>query len=247
MKILLAEDNVVNQKVALKILEKMGYAADIVETGRQAVQRLEEKPYDLVLMDVEMPEMDGIEATRTIRGQESSVLNHDVYIIAMTAHAMKQDMERCLEAGMNDYVTKPIQKKELKEAIERCGNRVNERPSEETRKEGHGLPVFDRELLVEQTGVDDEFIAEIIKVFMKDFGKHLDVLEDAVIKGDASRVHHHAHTMKGACANICAIALREAAHEMEKAGKSGDLSNAGHQLKNIKKEFSILEETLSTT
>jgi len=124
VKILLAEDNVINQKVACKILENIGYTADVAETGKEAVRMLENTPYDLVLMDVEMPEMDGVEATRTIRSQGSSVLNRDVYIIAMTAHAMKQDMERCLDAGMNDFVTKPIRPKDLKQAIEQCAMAV---------------------------------------------------------------------------------------------------------------------------
>jgi len=90
----------------------------------EAVKMLEKQTYDLVFMDVEMPEMDGIEATRVIRSRDSSVLNHDVYIIAMTAHAMKQDMDRCLEAGMNDYLAKPIRKNDLKRAMKRCESQL---------------------------------------------------------------------------------------------------------------------------
>jgi two-component system sensor histidine kinase/response regulator len=118
--ILLAEDNIVNQKLALRLLEKFGYRADAVANGQEAVSALEMANYDLVLMDVQMPEMDGIEATQIIRNRSSRVKNHDVPIIAMTAHAMRGDRERCLEAGMTDYTSKPIQPQVLMEAIEKC-------------------------------------------------------------------------------------------------------------------------------
>ena len=118
--ILLAEDNIVNQKLALRLLEKFGYRAHAVANGQEAVRALEMADYDVVLMDVQMPEMDGIEATRTIRNRSSRVKNHDVPIIAMTAHAMRGDRERCLEAGMTDYTSKPIQPQTLMDAIENC-------------------------------------------------------------------------------------------------------------------------------
>ena len=128
--ILLAEDNVVNQRLALKILEKMGYRADAVANGLEAVKALEIIPYDLVLMDVQMPEMDGFEATRQIRNPESAVRNHDIPIVAMTAHAMKGDRERCIVAGMDDYVAKPIRRGELARTIARwtSRSRFRERP-----------------------------------------------------------------------------------------------------------------------
>jgi CheY-like chemotaxis protein len=119
IRILIAEDNTINQKLALRLIDKLGYHADAVANGREALRALEMIPYDLVLMDVQMPEMDGLEATRVIRDPQSSVLNHRVPIIAMTAYAMTGDRELCLDAGMNDYVSKPIHPQKLLEAVEK--------------------------------------------------------------------------------------------------------------------------------
>ena len=116
-RILLAEDNVTNQLVAVKILEKLGYRADVVANGQEAITALKDIPYDLVLMDVQMPEMDGFQATRQIRSPKSKVRNHQIPIIAMTAHAMQGDRERCLHAGMDDYVSKPISRQALAETL----------------------------------------------------------------------------------------------------------------------------------
>jgi CheY-like chemotaxis protein len=117
IRILVAEDNAINQKLALRLLEKFGYRAEAVGNGAEAVKALELIPYDLVLMDVQMPEMDGLEASRTIRNLESKVLNHGIPIIALTAHALKGDRETCLAAGMNDYLPKPIEPNKLFELL----------------------------------------------------------------------------------------------------------------------------------
>ena len=120
IKILLAEDNIINQKLALRILEKFGYQADAVANGEEAVKALELINYDIVFMDIQMPVLDGYKATRIIRDTGSKVLNHDVKIIALTAHAMKSDREKCIEAGMNDYLSKPLNPNELYSMIEQC-------------------------------------------------------------------------------------------------------------------------------
>jgi CheY-like chemotaxis protein len=116
LRILLAEDNMLNQKVALRMLKRLGYDADVANNGVQAVNAVEVQPYDVVLMDVQMPEMDGLEATRQIRAIDNT-LNHQPHIIAMTAAAMELDREKCLEAGMNDFVSKPATLEDLQRAI----------------------------------------------------------------------------------------------------------------------------------
>jgi signal transduction histidine kinase/ActR/RegA family two-component response regulator len=118
-RILVAEDNIINQKLILRMLAKIGYRADAVANGKEAIKALEILPYDIVLMDVQMPEMDGLEATRVIRSEYSNVRTHDLPIIAMTAHAMKGDRDRCIEAGMNDYISKPIDPQKLVETIDK--------------------------------------------------------------------------------------------------------------------------------
>ncbi|MCP5002710.1 MAG: response regulator, partial [Planctomycetes bacterium] len=140
-RILLAEDNIINQKVAFRILEKkLGYHVDLVTNGKESIELLEKFDYDLVLMDCQMPEMDGYEATYSIRDESSSVRNHNIPIIAMTANAMKGDREKCLDAGMNDYVSKPINTKKLADAIDR--NLSNERKQQLLTASAHEATVY---------------------------------------------------------------------------------------------------------
>jgi PAS domain S-box-containing protein len=235
IRILLAEDNMTNQKVATAMLGKIGYrVVDAVANGLEAIQSLEAVPYDLVLMDVQMPEMDGIEASRRIRDESSKVLNHRIPIIALTAYAMKGDRERCLAAGMNDYVSKPIQSSELRSAIERALSidlpQPPPGPDAGTPPVGPA-PVFDRTGTLARFDGDEELLRQMLEVFLEDAPNQLASIREALSANDAPLVRRAGHTLKGASSNVGASRLREIGFTIEKAGEAGDLALAATKLR----------------
>ncbi|OQX96425.1 hypothetical protein B6I21_01070 [candidate division KSB1 bacterium 4572_119] len=251
IRLLLAEDNVVNQKLALKILEKMGYSADAVANGKEVITSLEKINYDIVLMDVQMPEMDGYEATRAIRSGKTNIINSSIPIIAMTAHAMKGDREKCITAGMDDYVTKPINPKKLSETIAKWIPANHFRPKKidkENNGENNGdnSKVFDRNSLLEKLGGDEEFLNELVNTFIGDAADQIQLLGEAIKKKDAAQVEHLAHTLKGSSGNIGAAHLSESAKALEIKSKNGDFNNVAEILKTIEKEFLRLKKSINT-
>ena len=235
-RILLAEDNLTNQKVALKLMEKMGYHADVVGNGREALEALAARPYDLVLMDVQMPEMDGFEATHRIRRPESAVLSHDIPVVAMTAHAMAGDRESCLEAGMDDYVSKPIDPRVLAEVIARWLSATpTSRPrptpirpvAAEPPAEQTDVPTYDHDGVLERLMGDESLVREVISMFLEDTPRQMDALARALQAGDATAVRRLAHTVKGAAGNVGAQVVQAAALRLEQASESGDMKETG--------------------
>jgi CheY-like chemotaxis protein/HPt (histidine-containing phosphotransfer) domain-containing protein len=245
-RILLAEDNPTNQQVALRILEKMGFRSDAVANGQEAIQALKMAPYDIVFMDVQMPVMDGFEATRQIRDPQSAVRNHQIPVIAMTAHAMKGDRERCLEAGTDDYVPKPISPQALALALEKWLDRAQERPPTvpappgET-KPSEGPPVFDRQALMDRLMGDEELVREIIAGFLEDMAKQMRRLREHVGQGQAGLAGGQAHSIKGAAGNVGGMALSAAAFEIEKAGNKGQLEGIAALMPELERRFDRLE------
>ena len=220
-RILLAEDNAVNQKLALRLLERLGYTADVAESGRAVLDALERDPYDLVLMDVQMPEMDGLEATRRARERWAG---RSLWIIAMTANAMEGDREMCLAAGMDDYISKPIRPEVLAGALasapvgDAAGHR--KRPMAETLD-----PTVLAELL-EAVGDDPAFVDELVDTFLAEAPGFLAAIDAAVGDGDAGRLLVPAHTLKGNAATIGAGRLAEVSRTLEERARSGDLDGA---------------------
>ncbi len=255
LRILLAEDNEINRRLATALLEREGYHLQTAENGKIALQMLEEQPFDLVLMDVQMPEMDGIEATAAIR--QNPKLAH-IPIIAMTAHAMKGDKERFIAAGMDDYVTKPIRAKEVTAAIERQAARVQPMAATPSRSEpepptAHGLPVsdiLDPSGPLDWLGGDVDAFMELLGFFLDESKGYLDDLAAAVTTGDANAVDQIAHKTKGAAANMGAMRVQAAAFALEKMGKSGDLTDAADALDTLRAEIDALaahnQELLAT-
>ena len=244
VRILLAEDNITNQQVALAILKKLGYRADAVADGEEALKALESIPYDLVLMDCQMPAMDGFEATAAIRSPESSVHDHRVPIVAMTAHAMKGDREKCLAAGMDGYVAKPVRPQELAEAIERCLSLQETTSPATTPANPPATDIYDAAVLLDTLDGEEELVRTIIDGFLEDIPCQIDTLKAALVQGDAPVVRRQAHTIKGASANVGAEVLRQTAYEVEKAGESGDLGKAASLTPEIDKQFAVLRNAI---
>ncbi|MBN1545744.1 MAG: response regulator, partial [Syntrophaceae bacterium] len=241
LNILLAEDNEVNQKLAVRILEKRGHKVVVAGNGLEALSCLEKGQFDLVLMDVNMPEMDGFEATAVIREKEKTTGDH-LPIVALTAHAMKGDRDKCLDAGMDDYVTKPIQPKELFEAIDRVSSAKPSIPKNETGEPDSkpGKQAFSKEALVARLDGDMELAREIAGLFIEDCPNTMRDLHKAIVERDGKSIERLAHSLKGAVGNFMAEDAQAAAFELEKIGKSGKLSKAEEAFIRLENEMELL-------
>lgn len=246
-RILLAEDNITNQQVALGILKKFGLRADTVANGREAVNALKTIPYDLVLMDVQMPEMDGIEATREIRSHVGGY--GEIPIIAMTAHAMRGDRDKCLDAGMSDYVSKPILPCALGAVLDKWlpkatpAHSPKARPGslQERQPPQPSASVWNRASMAERLLDDSELVDRVIEGFLADIPRQIEVLRGYLESGNVEGVERQAHTIKGAAANVDAEALRVLALQMEKAGRAGDLETVKALLSELGGAFQTLK------
>ncbi len=230
-RILLVEDQPANQKVALGVLEKLKHEVDTVSDGREALAALEKNLYDVVLMDIQMPGMDGFEATRIIRDPDSGVLDHAVPIVAMTAHAMKGDRERCLSAGMDDYLSKPISVESVRQAIEKATSRLPGGPrsasgqTAETETESVAA-VFDGPLLLQRLAGDRTLAAGVTAMFIDAAPAECRQLTHALATKAPDAAQRHAHTLKGMAANVSAPAVQEIAQAIEKAAKAARFEKA---------------------
>ncbi len=243
--ILLAEDNEVNQKLAVRLLQKRGHTVTVVNNGREAVQALEHRGYDLVLMDVQMPEMDGIEATRRVRERERREDGAHQPIVAMTALVMKGDKERCLAAEMDGYLSKPIKPQELDDVLDRYA----------AEKQGEGvvttMPIsvargdtVDVKELLERVEDDVEFIAELLEIFREDYPQKLAAIRASLSAGDSEGVKRSAHALKGALANLSAKQAASLAAKVEAEGGAGRLENVPSLLVELESELPKVMATL---
>jgi signal transduction histidine kinase/DNA-binding response OmpR family regulator len=250
LRILLAEDNPVNQRVALHILQKAGHSIVVVGNGRLAVEATGREAFDLVLMDVQMPEMDGLEATAAIRWREAQTGSH-LPIIAMTAHAMKGDRERCLAAGMDDYVSKPVQPAQLLRVTQahRPESQANDHSApvhqKSDAKGGAMLAVFDRQSALDRVDGDESILSEVVGLFMADVPNQLEALRQAVAAGDAKSLREIAHTLKGSAGCLGGLAAADAARRLEEAAKTGDLTAAAQHLFDLEREIRSFCDAIS--
>jgi len=222
-RVLLVEDNDVNQEVAQVFIQRLGILSDIAKNGKEAIQQLEKKHYDLVLMDCQMPEMDGFEATKEIRNQSSKVLDHDIIIIAMTANAMKGDRQKCLDVGMNDYLSKPLKIKTLSDMLMKwIGDSVIDESYENNEKiENKTIqPISDDLSLFNPTELnqileDLELTKYVVSTALVDIPKQMEKLKKGLSENNISTLTHITHTIKGIASSLCSEMLREMAFEME--------------------------------
>jgi CheY-like chemotaxis protein/nitrogen-specific signal transduction histidine kinase len=263
LRVLLAEDNPVNQTVAVRLLEKAGHTVVVAGNGKQALAALEQQPFDVALMDVQMPEMGGFEATAAIRQREQGSDRH-LPIIAMTAHAMKGDRERCLDAGMDSYVSKPIQARQLWQSIAEA---VPDSPSADSSREGQAAgapsvpppagkvedattdgevaPVFDQDEALEQAGGDAQLLLELAGLFLAECPHLQEELQEALDRKDALKVKIAAHTLQGTMGHFAARRACDAAQRLEALARQGDLDGAGEAAATLAAELDRLKPALA--
>ncbi|GFE59811.1 ATP-binding protein [Geobacter sp. AOG2] len=248
--ILVAEDNPTNQAVAVAILKKLGYRADAVADGREAVRALQTTPYDLVLMDCQMPEMDGYEATAMIRSPDSAVLNHGVPIIAVTAHVLREEQERCRAAGMDDYLAKPIQPELVAAMVKKwlsSGSGGDSPAVENAQEDGTSehAAIFDEFDFMKRNMHDKKLGRDVVALYVVSAADSLASLQDTLAAGDDGRVLYLAHSLKGASATISAPTMYRLAAELEKMGKNRELERAGILVQELEDEFERLKGVLA--
>jgi CheY-like chemotaxis protein len=249
LRVLVAEDNPVNQELAMRLLQKAGHTVVVASTGRKALRACDEQPFDLILMDVQMPEMGGLEATRVLREKEKTS-SRRVAIIAMTAHAVKGDRERCLAAGMDHYVSKPIDPRKLFGAIDeamlankaRMTARIRNKSASATAPSERRIDV---RFLLRRVEGDRGLMKELVSVFLEDTPRLVKELTEAVEKRDHPKIERTGHTLKGAVANFGAKRARELALELETRGRERDLELADCVLAELQKELALVEAELS--
>ncbi|MEO1347400.1 MAG: PAS domain S-box protein [Cyanobacteria bacterium J06635_15] len=247
-RLLLVEDNRVNQMVVRSLLKRLGLAVDVAINGLEALHLLEAAPqnqaYTLVFMDCQMPELDGYEASRQIREGIASDRNRDITIIAMTANAMKGDKEKCLEAGMNDYLAKPIDPKALSEMLQKWLLRQGDQPQAafgNPAARHKTVPIFDPVALLDYFSGDKELAVQICQFFLEDTPSDIQAMQAYLAAGDVLNVTYKAHGIKGTAANVGGEVLRAVAFEMEKAAKAGDINSVWRYMPDIETQFARLK------
>ncbi|MBA3531919.1 MAG: GAF domain-containing protein [Ardenticatenales bacterium] len=249
LRILLAEDNAINQKLAQHLLGLLGYRADVAGNGLEVLEALNRQRYDLVLMDVQMPEMDGLEATRLIRADGAG--DQQPYIIAMTANAMAGDREACLDAGMDDYVSKPFRAEELTSALERCQKQISrmeeEIPAPLTAPE---TAVINRILLDRfqaMLGADaSEVMAQLLDLFFHHAPELVETMRRAVERGQPTELQRAAHTLKADSLSFGAITLAHLCEELERLGRAGSLEGAAERVVRLNAEYEQVRAALDS-
>jgi two-component system, sensor histidine kinase and response regulator len=244
---LLAEDNAVNRLLARRLLEKYGNTVVAVENGREALEAIERERPDLVIMDVQMPVMDGLEAIRTVRTDEQASGLH-LPIIALTAHAMKGDRERCLGAGADEYLSKPIRAAELFAALSRMktGNIAPDpAPAMAADPVSSSVAVIDLKEALHRMG-DQETLEELARLFIEECPKLMAQIRESLAASDGIGLERSAHSLQGSSASLGAPGISRASAELQKLARSGHWIAARSVFANLEREIAALYSQLST-
>ena len=271
LKLLLAEDSAVNQKVALHQLKTLGYTADVAANGQEVLSLMESIHYDIVLMDCQMPLLDGYDTTRIIRSMEATLEQQHTVIIAMTANAMKEDRDHCLEAGMDDYLSKPVRKEELAVKLAQWSQSLQEKalayrkttPSTETKPQtlllatqppaatlndaapsAQSLDVLDWQYLHELSAGDSEYEREILQVLMGVLPPYVQALEKGIDAGDCHQIEQAAHLVKGAASSVGGRAIAAVAGQLEDQARQQQLDHPAQLLVQVKEALICLRQEI---
>lgn len=239
--ILLAEDNQINQRVAQTVLEKRGHTVALATNGREAIELFARERFDVVLMDVQMPEVNGFEATAAIRQQEQATALH-IPIVAMTAYAMKGDRERCLGAGMDAYISKPINAEELLRTIERLTSNAAESDKEHTSQSDTD---FEASVLLAHADEDFELARELVTMFFEDSPKLLLEIRSAIESNNSEGLERAAHALKGGLGYFSNGRAVAAALKLQQLSERGDLTHAQETLNELEEAITLLKPSLS--
>lgn len=245
--VLLAEDNSVNRMVATHMLERAGCEVHAVNDGKEALDALNDVQYDIVLMDVQMPVMDGIEATTAIRVREEGTGRH-TYIVAMTAHAMEGDRERCIAAGMDDHVPKPVRPADLEAALRRAephikgGIQIHEQNAKPQQGEAPMCIRWDH--LRTMCGGDDDLVRDVVAEFLETVPEIVEAMESAADANDLAKLQDRAHALKGTCLTLGADPLGELCRGIEMAARSGDMTTMADRVQAARREYMALSQVL---
>jgi PAS domain S-box-containing protein len=240
LRVLLAEDNLVNQTLAMRILERLGHEVQIVNNGKEALRQAQAEEFDLILMDVQMPEMDGLEATTAIRGAEAGTGKH-IPILAMTAHAMKGDREKCLSAGMDGYLSKPVRIDELKQIMSAIQKTQSMRQSS---GQNSFRAIGQLELLLDSVMGDRALLAEMAELWLADSAKQERQIRNGLDSGDTLMVQRAAHALKGSIGTFQASAAQDAASQLEMSAKNADLVGARKIFETLLTQVDLVRQDL---
>ncbi len=243
LSILMAEDNPFNKKVAISILEMRGHSVRVVDNGKKAVNAYQKGGYDLILMDIQMPEMDGLEATRRIRSLEKGKESH-IPIIAVTAFGADTDRESCLQAGMDEYLQKPYKPSELFKAIEAVIDKNGPEAKVADDAGDSGDDVFSMKTILAIAGGREQLVKELIKLFFDNIEGPLNALREGVASKNGNQIRFGAHSLKGMSLNLSAKRVAQAALELEEIGKHGLFDEADEKLKELEAEIERLRSAV---